>query len=136
MGSFSFMVTAELPREANGPPPALACELANCRIAAPATVSPAPAPPDTTAPQTLLQRTLLRAGKRTAKFWFSASEPAVGFRCKLDKKGYKPCGSPRAYKHLRPGRHTFRAEAVDLAGNVDPSALVVHFRLARPSSRR
>lgn len=92
---------------------------------------PQPAP-DTTAPETTIERSVLRITTRTATFWFSASEPVQGFQCQLDKGDYKPCGSPRTYKHLKTGRHAFRVKAVDVAGNVDASAGVVHFKVPRP----
>lgn len=102
---------------------------------------PAPAaavssPPDSIPPETKIDKTSLRAAARSAKFWFSASEPAQGFLCRLDKAAFKPCGSPRAYKRLKPGRHVFRVEAVDVAGNVDGSAAVASFRVPRPHKRR
>jgi hypothetical protein len=95
-----------------------------------------PAPPDVTPPETTIEKTALRAATRTARFWFSASEPAQGFLCGLDKGDFKPCGSPRTYKHLKPGRHAFRVKAVDLAGNVDGSAAVASFRVPKPQKRR
>jgi hypothetical protein len=97
---------------------------------------PATPPPDATPPETTLDKTALRAATRSAKFWFSASEAAQGFLCQLDKGAFKPCGSPRAYKRLKPGRHAFRVKAVDLAGNVDGSAAVASFRVPRPEKRR
>jgi len=50
-----------------------------------------------------------------------SSEPFSSFECKLDKRGFKPCGSPRAYsrKLLRPGEHAFRVRAHDEPGNTD-----------------
>jgi hypothetical protein len=89
-----------------------------------------------TPPETAIDKTVLRAATRTVKFWFSASEPAQGFLCRLDKSDFKPCGSPRTYKHLKPGRHAFRVRAVDLAGNVDGTAAVASFRVPRPEKRR
>jgi len=94
------------------------------------------APPDVTSPETTIDKTSLRAATRTARFWFSASEPAQGFLCQLDKSDFKPCGSPRTYKRLKPGRHAFRVKAVDLAGNVDGSAAVASFRVPKPQKRR
>ncbi|HET9593077.1 MAG TPA: hypothetical protein VFP17_09195 [Solirubrobacterales bacterium] len=94
------------------------------------------APSDTVAPETTIDKTALRAATRSAKFWFSASEPAQGFLCRLDKGDFKPCGSPRTYKHLKPGRHAFRVKAVDAAGNVDGTAAVAAFRVPRPKKRR
>lgn len=57
----------------------------------------------------------------TAKFKFKA-EPAAGakFECKLDGAKWARCGSPKTYKKLKPGKHTFRvkANASGLTGGV------------------
>lgn len=95
-----------------------------------------PPPPDTTAPETRIDKSQLRIAARSATFWFSASEPAQGFQCRLDKGGFKPCGSPRTYRHLKPGRHAFRVKAVDAAGNVDSSAAVAKFKIPKPHHGR
>lgn len=124
MTSFQLFITAELP-----PLPAPAAPSASGG-------SSAGPPLDTTPPDTKIDKTSLRAAARTAKFWFSASEPAQGFLCRLDKGDFKPCGSPRTYKRLKPGRHVFRAKAVDLAGNADGSAAVASFRVPKPQKRR
>jgi hypothetical protein len=114
MASFGFNISANLP-----PLP-------------PDTTTPNPFEaipmPDTTAPQTTLVKSKLLAASRSAKFWFSSSETGGSFLCRLDGKPFKPCGSPKGYRHLKPGRHTFRVKAVDAAGNADASPLVAHFR--------
>lgn len=92
---------------------------------------PQPLPPPDLAPETTIGKRYLAVGK--AKFWFSSNE-AGGFLCRLDKGEFKPCGSPRAYKRLKSGRHTFRVKAVDAAGNFDPTPAVAHFKTV-PRSR-
>ncbi|HEU4705896.1 MAG TPA: hypothetical protein VFS64_01770 [Solirubrobacterales bacterium] len=94
-----------------------------------------PPAPDVTPPTVTIERSLLRATTRTARFWFSASEAAQGFQCRLDKGDFKGCGSPRTYRRLKPGRHVFRVKATDVAGNVGAPA-VAHFRIPRPSRGR
>lgn len=65
-----------------------------------------------TAPQTLLGKHPPKATRsRQAKFTFRAGAPGVSFRCKLDGKPKLPCRSPKTYKGLKPGRHTFKAWA-------------------------
>ena len=79
-------------------------------------------PPDRTPPQTKI-----KSGPKghthstTAKFKFSSNEGGSTFFCKLDGKAWGSCKSPRSYKHLKPGKHTFRVRARDKAGNVDQS---------------
>lgn len=65
---------------------------------------------------------------RKARFRFRASEPA-SFRCKLDRKAWKPCSSPKTYKGLARGSHTFRVEARDRAGNTDGTPAVRTWRI-------
>lgn len=90
-------------------------------------------PPDVVAPQTTLAKSKLLAASRSAKFWFSSSESGGSFLCRLDAKPFKPCTSPKSYRRLKPGRHTFRVKALDAAGNADASPVVAHFRF--PSQR-
>ena len=74
---------------------------------------------DSTAPATLLTtKPPKKTFRRTARFRFSAAG-ASGFQCKLDGGGIKKCKSPKRYKNLAVGRHTFRVRAVDVAGNRD-----------------
>lgn len=55
----------------------------------------------------------------TARFTFSSNAVGGSFRCKLDKKPFKPCRSPRTYRRLKPRRHVFRVAAIDVFGNAD-----------------
>jgi streptogramin lyase len=75
-------------------------------------------PADTTPPQTTITK---GPGKKLAqskaKFSFRSNEPSSHFVCKLDKPKPKPCTSPKTYKALKPGKHTFKVWAIDPAGN-------------------
>jgi hypothetical protein len=117
MADFDFLISAELPplpRPQSGPGP------------------PAPQS-DRTPPETKMDRSRILVSSRLVRFWFSASEPAGGFLCQLDKAPFKACGPPREYRHLDPGAHAFRVKAVDLAGNVDGSAAIARFKIPRPT---
>jgi hypothetical protein len=82
-------------------------------------------PFDLTPPQTTIVSGPGRpTGQRTARFAFVSSEAGGRFQCRLDAGAFKPCSSPRVYKGLKDGKHTFRVRAIDAAGNVDPSAAV------------
>ena len=94
----------QLPAAARLPDPDAAAPGASCakppirdRTAA-ADQDPAPVP------RAVLTTTKARA---RAVFRFASSERGSSFRCKLDRKPYRPCVSPRAYM-LAPGRHTVR----------------------------
>jgi hypothetical protein len=89
-------------------------------------------PLDTTAPRTRLVRRKVRRRGGLATFALRASEPDVAFSCRLDHHGYRRCGDSVTFRHLKPGRHVFRAFAIDAAGNIDPTPLVIRFRIPAP----
>jgi hypothetical protein len=71
-----------------------------------------------------------RAGGPRYTFRFSATVAGVSFYCSLDNGPFKPCGSPRVYRNLKPGRHVFRLRSVDPAGLESP-VQTVRFRAGR-----
>jgi glucose/arabinose dehydrogenase len=89
--------------------------------------SPAGEPPRTR----IVKRPARRTGATTARFSFRSSQPGSRFRCRLDRGGFRGCRSPRAYRHLRPGRHAFRVYAVAPNGAADPTPAVFRWVLAR-----
>ncbi|HET7053241.1 MAG TPA: calcium-binding protein [Solirubrobacterales bacterium] len=117
------------PGTPSGPPPAST-----------QSVPPAPAPPrpDLTPPRTRLlhhpaKRVFTRRKWRRVAFALSSNEPGSGFRCKIDRKPFRPCRSSRTYR-LRLGRHVFRAYAIDAAGNRDRSPVLYRFEVRRLSA--
>jgi Ca2+-binding RTX toxin-like protein len=101
----------------------------------PRAVAPPPPKADVKPPQTRISahpRKLIEipGHRRRVVFRFASSERGSSFSCKLDRKPYRPCASPRAYTVAR-GPHTFRVAATDPAGNVDPSPVLFHFRVIR-----
>jgi hypothetical protein len=95
-----------------------------CDVAVDSLELPPPGPPapasatDSVAPRATIVKGpggKLRDG--IAKFSFRSNEAGSTFRCKLDKKKATRCKSPRTYRRLKPGRHTFRVWAIDAAGN-------------------
>lgn len=65
---------------------------------------------------------------RPVTFRFASDEAGSRFRCRLDRKPYRPCRSPRRY-NVRLGRHVFRVFAIDRAGNRDRTPVVFGFRV-------
>jgi glucose/arabinose dehydrogenase len=63
-------------------------------------------------------------GRRTrrdvARFAFSSSVAGARFRCKLDEGEFEPCASPRIYRHLQVGPHSFEVAALNVAGALEP----------------
>lgn len=83
--------------------------------ASPGPATGTPAPP---APATVKAKVKITKGPKksstatTATFKFKAT-PAAGAKleCKLDGARWAKCKSPKTYKKLKPGKHTFRARA-------------------------
>ncbi len=67
---------------------------------------------------------------RAVSFRFASNEAGSRFRCRLDRKPYRPCRPPRRY-HVRLGRHVFRVFAIDRAGNRDRTPVVFGFGVRR-----
>jgi hypothetical protein len=84
---------------------------------------------DRTPPQSKIRKVIVDSqhGKATVKF--GSSEPGGSFRCKLDGKPFRPCHSPKTYRHLHVGRHKVKIEARDAAGNLDTSPAVKTFKI-------
>lgn len=81
----------------------------------------APAPPQTTIEKGPKEVVKTKRSKAKARFRFAADEPA-SFECRLDKKPYRACSSPKKVK-VRPGKHTFRVRGVDgQTGEPGPAA--------------
>jgi CSLREA domain-containing protein len=79
-------------------------------------------PPDTTAPETTINSgpdvTTISAD---ATFTFSSNEEGSTFECSLDGAAFAACTSPQSYTLLDEGPHTFAVQAIDPAGNPDPT---------------
>jgi len=56
---------------------------------------------------------------RSATFRFKSSESGSKFKCKLDGGKWRSCSSPKTYKGLPKGSHTFRVYAIDKVGQHD-----------------
>lgn len=68
--------------------------------------------------------------RRPTRFAFAATESGATFRCRIDRRRFAPCRSPRLYR-LAVGLHTFRVFAIDRAGNRDRTPAVVSVRIRR-----
>jgi Ca2+-binding RTX toxin-like protein len=108
----------------------------------PPAIAPEPEPPppaDTTPPRTTITRhppnlVWARTRRRRVAFAFASSEPGSRFRCRLDRRPYAACTSPRAYT-VGLGPHTVRIVAIDAAGNADPTPARFDFRVRRRPGR-
>ena len=87
---------------------------------------------DTTAPETTITKhPKKKTTKRKAVFAFEANEAGSTFECKLDKKPYKACTSPRKYKRLKRGKHKFSVRATDAAGNTDATPATYRWKVKK-----
>lgn len=114
IGAFELGATASPPAPPSPSPPA---------------PSPPASPADTTPPNTTITKAKINQARHRATFRFFSSEPGSTFFCKLDKKAFAPCRSPKTYKHLKRGKHKFQVEARDAAGNLDASPAIKKFKL-------
>jgi Tol biopolymer transport system component len=90
-------------------------------------------PLDTVAPQTRFTKKKPRrkSRKRKAKFRFRSSESGSSFECRLDKRKWRACKSPRKLKRLKRRRHRFRVRATDIAGNTDKTPAKHKFKIKK-----
>ena len=93
--------------------------------------TPPPPAKDTKPPETTITKKKIKAAKRRARFSFKSNEVGSSFKCKLDGQKAASCSSPKVYKGLSPGSHTFKVTAADAAGNVDPSPAVASFTIPK-----
>lgn len=71
-----------------------------------------PPPPPAQPPATQLRKHPPKSTRsRIAKFVFGANVAGAKFTCKLDGKPKRACHSPKSYKGLKPGKHTFKVWA-------------------------
>ena len=85
---------------------------------------------DTEAPETTIDKAPTGTiSKDRAKIRFSSSEANSTFACKIDKKPYKSCTSPKTYRNLDDGRHKVLVRATDPVGNTDPLSAKAKFKV-------
>jgi hypothetical protein len=97
-------------------------------VAGPASNNGCPLP-DTEPPETTITKQPKdKSSKKKAKYGFSSDDPAATFECKIDKKPYEPCTSPKKFK-AKKGKHKFKVRATDAAGNVDPTPAKDKFKV-------
>jgi hypothetical protein len=76
-----------------------------------------------TPPDTKITKAKIDGVRNAASFTFTGSggTGTLTFLCKLDKSAFKTCTSPKSYKGLKAGSHTFLVEAKDSHGVTDAS---------------
>lgn len=79
---------------------------------------PAPIPTERV-PNTKINEVRVEGAKATLRF--SATVKGAKFNCKLDKKPWKLCKSPKVYRGLKEGRHSFKVKAIGPTAVPDPT---------------
>jgi hypothetical protein len=69
-----------------------------------------------------------------ATFGFSSDERSSTFQCRLDRRRWAACRSPRKLTGLSAGRHVLRVRARDRAGNVDATPASRTWTVVPPST--
>jgi hypothetical protein len=78
---------------------------------------------------TIKKRPKNRSTDDSPTFKFKSDEVGSSFKCKLDHKKFHKCKSPKTYHGVAPGKHTFKVEAIDADGNVDPTPAKDKFKI-------
>jgi hypothetical protein len=92
-------------------------------------------PPPAIGPPAPSPETTINGGPKgklaVAKATFRFGSPTAGssFQCKLDKKPWKTCKSPKVYRGLKEGPHAFKVRAVSPGGLVDSSPAKRSFKV-------
>ncbi len=86
-------------------------------------------PPSAPAPKTKIKGKPKYAQSKDTRFRFTSSIEGSKFKCKLDKSKYKGCSSPKNYKNLKKGKHTFYVYAISPDGVRDQSPAKVKFKV-------
>jgi hypothetical protein len=68
------------------------------------------------------------AGGPRWTFVFTDAAPGVSYRCRVDGRPWRSCGSPTVYRHLARGPHVFRLRSIGDAGTESPVE-TVRFRV-------
>lgn len=67
--------------------------------------------------------------RRKVKIAFKSNRPGSKFQCRIDRKKFSRCKSPKMYRKVKPGKHVIRVRATK-AGKTGP-AKAVKFRVVR-----
>jgi thermitase len=87
---------------------------------------------DLTRPNTTItSRPPASTRSRSATFRFRSNEAGSKFQCRHMRGPWTACSSPKTYRGLGVGMHTFRVRAIDAAGNMDSTAAVDTWRVLR-----
>jgi hypothetical protein len=104
---------------------------ANIGLTGTGSAAPAPAPKAKVIIKKKPRAKIRIKGKRLrrVKVAFKSNVVGAGFRCRIDRRKFSKCKSPRIYKKINPGKHVIRIKAVK-NGKFGP-VKVIKFRVIR-----
>ena len=97
---------------------------------------------DSVAPSTIVTKApkskiSSKSKKVKVAFSFVSSEPGQGgFQCQLDNAAFEPCDAGSFTRKAKRGKHTFRVNAFDAAGNADPTLEVRSFKITKKKTKK
>lgn len=65
------------------------------------------------------------------RFTDTTGQPGTNYICKLDRRRWRGCGSPKRLSRLSRGRHVFKVKAVNAAGEWEPRPVKRPFKVVR-----
>lgn len=86
-------------------------------------------------PETKITKLKKRHRRVKLRFTATGTKEAVTFKCRLDKRRWRPCVSPKVFKRLKPGRHVVKVRAFTAMAN-DPTAAKRKFKVKRPAKSK
>jgi hypothetical protein len=70
-----------------------------------------------------------RVRRPVFRFTDSTEQAGTSFQCKVDRQGWRGCGSPVKLKRLNPGKHVFMVRAINAVGEMEPAPQTRRFKL-------
>ncbi|HXS34594.1 MAG TPA: hypothetical protein VN758_12555 [Solirubrobacterales bacterium] len=70
-----------------------------------------------------------RARRPVFRFADTTGQAGTSFSCKIDRSGWRSCGSPLKLKRLHPGKHVFQVKAVNAVGMAEPAPVKRAFKV-------
>jgi len=70
-----------------------------------------------------------RVRRPVFRFTDSTEQAGTSFQCKVDRQGWRGCGSPVKLKRLHAGKHVFMVRAINAVGEMEPAPQARRFKL-------
>lgn len=70
-----------------------------------------------------------RVRRPVFRFTDSTEQAGTSFQCKVDRQGWRGCGSPVKLKRLNAGKHVFMVRAINAVGEMEPAPQARKFKL-------